>query len=69
MDIGPIRGEADHDAALEAIGGLMGAAPGTPQADRLDVLVTLVEAYEARRWPVEAPDPVAMIQHVMEARG
>ena len=69
MDIGPIRSEADHDAALEAIGGLMGAAPGTPQADRLEVLVTLVEAYEARRWPVEAPDPVAMIQHVMEARG
>lgn len=69
MDIRPIRSETDYDAALEAVSGVMGAAPGTPQADRLEVLVTLVEAYEARRWPVEAPDPVAMIQHVMEARG
>ena len=47
----------------------MGAAPGTPEADALEVLVTLVGAYEARRWPVEAPDPVSMIEHVMEARG
>ncbi len=69
MDIRPIRDEADYDAALEAIDGLMGAEPDTPEADRLDVLVTLVEAYEARRWPVDAPDPVSMIEHVMEARG
>ena len=69
MEIRPIRDEADHDAALEAIDGLMGAEPDTPEADRLDVLVTLVEAYEARRWPVDAPDPVSMIEHVMEARG
>ncbi len=47
----------------------MGAAADTPEGDRLEVLVTLVETYEARRWPVEAPDPVAMIEHVMEARG
>jgi len=69
MDIRPIRDEADYDAALEAIDGLMGAEPDTPEADRLDVLVTLVEAYEARRWPVDAPDPVSMIEHVMEACG
>ena len=69
MDIMPIRCEADYDAALGTIDSLMGTAPDTPEGDRLEVLVTLVEAYEARRWPVEAPDPVAMIEHAMEARG
>lgn len=69
MDVRPIRTEADYDAALEAIDSLMGAAPDTPEADRLEVLVTLVEAYEDRRWSVNAPDPVSMIEHVMEARG
>ena len=69
MIIKPIRNEADYDAALEAIDGLMGAAPNTPDGDTLEVLVTLVEAYEARRWPIEVPDPVSMIEHVMEARG
>ena len=69
MNIRPIRSETDYDAALEMIDSLMGAAPDTPEGDWLEVLVTLVEAYEARRWPVEAPDPVAMIEHAMEARG
>ena len=69
MTIRPIRNEADYDAALEAIEGLMGAAPNTPDGDTLEVLVTLVEAYEADRWQIEAPDPVSMIEHVMEARG
>ena len=69
MIIRPIRNEADYDAALEAIDGLMGAAPNTPDGDTLEVLVTLVEAYEADRWQIEAPDPVSMIEHVMEARG
>ena len=69
MTIKPIRNEADYDAVLEAIDGLMGAAPNTPDGDTLEVLVTLVEAYEAERWRIEAPDPVSMIEHVMEARG
>ena len=69
MDIKPIKNETDYDAALQAIDGLMGASQGTPEADALEVLVTLVEGYEKRRWPVDAPDPVAMIEHVMEARG
>ena len=47
----------------------MGAAPDTPEGGRLEILVTLVEAYEARRWPIEAPEPVSVIEHVMEARG
>ena len=69
MKIKPIKSEADYDAALSAIDGLMGAAPDTPEGDELDVLVTLVEAYEAESWPVEAPDPISAIEHVMEARG
>ena len=69
MEIKPIRNEADYDAALEAIDGLMGAAPNTPDSDTLEVLVTLVEAYEAERWPMGSPDPVSMIEHVMETRG
>ena len=69
MNIRPIRCETDYEAALETIHSLMGAAPDTPESDRLEVLATLVEAYEARHWPVEAPDPVAVIEHAMEARG
>ncbi len=68
MNIKPIKNEADYDAALAAIDRLMGVAPDTPASDELEVLVTLVEAYEAARWPVEAPDPVSAIKHVMEAR-
>ena len=67
--IRPIRSEADYDSALAVIDGLMGAAPNTPESDELEILVTLVEAYEANRWPVDAPDPIAAIEHVMEARG
>ena len=69
MEIKPIRNEADYDAALATVDRLMGAPANTPEGDALDVLVTLVEAYEAKRWPVEAPDPISMIEHVMEARG
>ncbi|MDE0108056.1 MAG: hypothetical protein OXJ37_05450 [Bryobacterales bacterium] len=69
MRIKPIKCDADYDAALAAIDLLMGAAPDTPEGDELEVLVTLVEAYEAERWPIEAPDPISAIEHVMEARG
>ncbi len=69
MRVKPIKCDADYDAALTAIDGLMGAAPSTPAADELEVLVTLVEAHEAERWPIEAPDPISAIEHVMEARG
>ena len=69
MHIKPIRNEADYDAALDAIDRLMGATPDTAEADELEILVTLVEAYESVRWPIEAPDPISAIEHVMEARG
>lgn len=69
MTIRPIRNEADYDAALAEIDRLMGAAPGTPEGDALEVLVTLVERYEAEHWVIDAPDPLALIEHVMEACG
>ncbi len=68
-NIKPIRSEADYDMALTVIDRLMGATPGTPERDEMEVLVTLVEAYEAKHWPIEAPDPISALEHVMEARG
>ena len=59
MTIRPIRSEATYDEALGEIDRLMGAAPGTPESDRLEVLVTLVERYESEHWAIEAPDPVS----------
>ena len=69
MNIKPIKSETDYDKVLTVIAGLMGTAPDTPESDELKVLVTLVEAYEAEHWTIEAPDPIAAIEHVMEARG
>lgn len=67
--IRPIRNEEDYETALEEIEQLWDVASGTPEADRLEVLVTLVEAYEAEHYPIPAPDPIELILHVMEARG
>src|SRR5712691_2469086 len=69
MDIRTIKTEADYEAALQTIDQLMDAELGTPEGDQLDVLVTLVEAYEAKHYPIAAPDPVAAIVHHMEALG
>ena len=60
--IKPIKNEADYDSALTAIDALMGAAPGTPESDGLEILVTLVGAYEAERWPMDAPVPIGSIR-------
>lgn len=65
----PVRTEEDYDAALEEIGRLMTARTGTPDGDRLDVLSTLVEAYEAEHYPIDAPDPIALLEFAMEQRG
>ena len=59
MEIKPIVTKADHRAALKEIESLMSARPGTPDGDRLDVLVTLVEAWEKKRYPMELPGPMA----------
>jgi HTH-type transcriptional regulator/antitoxin HigA len=69
VEVTPIRTEADYEAALAEVERLIDSAPGTPEGDRLDVLVTLVQAYEAERHPIEAPDPIALLQFVMEQRG
>lgn len=71
MNIRPIRTEADCQAALGDIAALMEAdpAPGTPKGDRLDILATLVQAYEARHFPIDAPDPVEAIKFRMEQSG
>ncbi len=69
MDIKPIKTEADYDAALAEIAQLMDAEPETPEYDRLDVVATLVEAYEEKAHLIEAPDPIEAIYHALEAKG
>jgi HTH-type transcriptional regulator/antitoxin HigA len=71
MDIRPIRSKSDYDAALTRIETLMDGdpAPGTTAGDELEVLTTLVEAYEARKYPVDPPDPIDAILFRMEQAG
>ena len=69
MDVAPIKSKRDYRRALKVIEGLMGAKRGTPEGDRLDVLVTLVEAWEAKHYPMDLPDPVEAIKYHMESRG
>lgn len=69
MDIKPIRTEAEYDAALAEIERLWNAEEGSADGDRLDVLVTLVEAYEATHWPIDPPDPIEAIKFRMEQQG
>ena len=68
ITIRPIHNEADYEAALAEIDSLMDAIPGTPEGDRLDVLVTLVVAYEARHWAIDAPDPIEAVRIRMEQK-
>ena len=71
MNIRPIHTKADYQATLKEISVLMESDPaaGTPDGDRLDILTTLVQAYEARHFPVGAPDPVEAIKFRMEQSG
>ncbi|HXQ53693.1 MAG TPA: helix-turn-helix domain-containing protein [Stellaceae bacterium] len=71
MDIGPIRTEADYDAALKEIAQYFERepAPGTAEADRFDVLATLIGAYEREHWPIDPPDAVDAIRYRMEQAG
>ncbi|CEF41391.1 hypothetical protein ASN_2085 [Acetobacter senegalensis] len=68
-DLKPIRNEADYDAALGEVGRLWGAKSGTLDGDRLDVLATLIDAYEAKHHPIDPPDPVEAIRFRMEQQG
>ena len=72
MDIRPIRADEDHRAALAEIEACWGAPEGTEAGDKLDVLVALVESYEARRWPIENEenfDPVDVLHYTIEELG
>ena len=69
MNIFPIRTEDDYDAVLKRIDQLMNAELGTPEGDELDILVTLVEAYEAKHYPIPACDPIEAIKFRMEQMG
>lgn len=69
MDIKPIRSKSDYQAALKAIEALMGARARSPEGDRLDLLVTLVERYEREHFPMDLPDAVEAIKFRMEQQG
>jgi HTH-type transcriptional regulator/antitoxin HigA len=71
MEIRPIHNDADYRAALKQVSALVDSDPeaGTPEGDRLDILATLVEAYEARHMPIAPPDPVEAIKFRMEQSG
>jgi HTH-type transcriptional regulator / antitoxin HigA len=69
MEIRPIKTEADYQAALAEIDRLFDAAPNTPAGERLDVLATLVEAYEEQHYSLPAPDPIEATTYHMESHG
>jgi HTH-type transcriptional regulator / antitoxin HigA len=69
MDITPIKTRRDYRRALKQIEGLMTAKRGIPEGDCLDVLVTLVEAWERRHYPIDLPDPVEAIKYHMDQNG
>jgi HTH-type transcriptional regulator / antitoxin HigA len=69
MEIRPIRTKSDYRAALKEVERLWDVDPGTPSGDCVDVLVTLIEAYEAKHFPIAAPDPVAAIEFMMAQKG
>jgi HTH-type transcriptional regulator/antitoxin HigA len=68
MELRPIRSKREHQAALKEAEALWNAPEGTPEADRLEVLSLLIEAYEREHFPIEDPDPIDFLQHIMEAR-
>jgi HTH-type transcriptional regulator / antitoxin HigA len=72
MEIRPIKSDKDHRAALAEIDACWGAADGTEEGDRLDVLLALVEIYEAKRWPVEIDegfDAIDVLNYAIEELG
>ncbi len=69
MEIKPIRTELDYERTLREVERLMDAKPGTAEEDRLDVLATLVEAYESKHFPIDPPDPIEAIRFRLEQQG
>ena len=68
-EVKPIRSAADHRAAMAEVKRLWGSKNGTPEGDRLDVLATLIDAYEAQHEPIDRPDPIEAIRFRMEQQG
>src|SRR5262252_1033721 len=68
-EVKPIRTNADYERALKEVERLWGAKAGTPTGDRLDVLATLIDAYEAEHYPLDPPDPIEAIKFRMEQQG
>jgi HTH-type transcriptional regulator/antitoxin HigA len=68
-DVRPIRTETDYNRALAEVRELWGARGGTARGDRLDVLATLIDAYEAEHFPMDPPDPIDAIKFRMEQQG
>ena len=69
MDIKPIKTEQDYQEALQEVDRLIDAESNTPDGDKLDILVTLIEAYEEKKYPVPPPEPIEAILHQMESQG
>jgi len=69
MNIKPIKTDADYRAALKEVETLMMAEPNTPEGEKLDVLVTLIEAFERKHFPLDLPDPIEAIKFEMEQKG
>lgn len=69
MNIRPIKNETDYREALKEIESLMMALPDTPEGEKLEVIVTLVESYESKHYPLDLPDPVEAIKFEMEQKG
>jgi HTH-type transcriptional regulator/antitoxin HigA len=68
-EVRPIRTKRDYEAALKEVERLWGAEIGTRDGDRLDVLATLIDAYEADHYPMDPPDPIEAIKFRMEQQG
>jgi|SRR5215469_10769858 len=68
-EIKPIRSEADYEAALLEVERLWGTSSGTPEGDRLDILATLIDAYESEHHRIDPPDPIEAIKFRMEQQG
>jgi HTH-type transcriptional regulator/antitoxin HigA len=69
MDIKPIRGEADYERALRRVEELWNSREGSAESDELDILATLIEAYEQEHYPIELPDPIEAIKYRLEQKG
>ena len=69
LQLNPIRTEADYKNALAEVDRLWGAKSGTAQGAKLDALASMIDAYEARHYPINRPDPISAIQFRMEQQG